>query len=134
VIFDAGSRREESLVRMLEPTLTRALRYDVKVLVRSAAEVQRLLAAQPFGAGAEKARHYVTFLREAPSRGTLQAFVSAASALELRRTTGRDICYGIDSAGPATPDAMRLLEKHFGKDVTTRGWPTVVRVGTAMAG
>jgi uncharacterized protein (DUF1697 family) len=130
VIFDAGTQTEDVLVRLLEPALTKALRYDVKVLVRSAAEIRRLIAAQPFAA-AEK-RAYVTFLRKAPGRAALRQFTAAATTIDLRRTTGRDICYGIDLAGPRTPDAMRLLEKHFGKEITTRGWPTVVRCGAAL--
>src|SRR5687768_10214571 len=38
----------------------------------------------------------------------------------------------IDLTGAKTPDLMLWLEKHFGKEITTRTWKTVERIRNVM--
>jgi hypothetical protein len=38
------------------------------------------------------------------------------------------VCSVVDLSGATSPDLMRVLDKEFGTDVTTRSWNTVERV------
>ena len=40
----------------------------------------------------------------------------------------------LDLSIAPTPKAMEALEKKFGKDITTRNWNTVVRLGKKISG
>jgi hypothetical protein len=38
------------------------------------------------------------------------------------------VCSVVDLSGASSPDLMRVLDKTFGDEVTTRSWNTVERI------
>ena len=102
------------------------------VIVRSIEELQALVDAEPYGpfrlpAGSKKV---VTFLRAAPEKKL--KLPPALDGAQIWTVRGRDALssYVQNDKGPVF---MTLIEKTFGKDVTTRTWDTVQKVIRAGA-
>ena len=127
VVFSAKSASESSLERKAESAMTRTLGRSFLTIVRRVDVLREMLDADPFAeldvpAGAKRV---VTFLREAPATPvTLPVELEGARIYAI---VGRE-AFTSYMQGPKTPVFMALIERTFGKDVTTRSWDTVVKI------
>ncbi|MFG6463400.1 DUF1697 domain-containing protein [Roseateles sp. DXS20W] len=120
-----------TLRKKLEAAMQAGLGRSFETHVRASQHLQQLIVADPFAAYPLRAgsKRVVTFLREP----------LAASPVELPRTHGEACIWGLDGAEvfcSYVPEAqgpvfMQLLEKTFGKDITTRTWDTVAKCASA---
>lgn len=96
-------------------------------IVRPVDALRALLESDPYEAFRLKpgSKRVVTFLRGEP-RGRLALPVEQDGARILRRT-GREVLSAYVPS-PRGSVFMTLIEKTFGKDVTTRTWETVIKV------
>ena len=107
----------------LERTIEAATEFAT--FVRPIGALEKLLAAEPFDGAAPGAKRIVTFLRAAPKKPPkLPIELDGARILAVRGTEVLS-AYLPTAKGPVF---MTLLEKTFGKDVTTRTWDTVGKV------
>ncbi|HEX2676173.1 MAG TPA: DUF1697 domain-containing protein [Polyangiales bacterium] len=127
VVFSAPATREDKLQRALEAAMQKHLGRTFQTFVRSVDALREMLEADPY-AKLEldpKAKRVVTFLQEKPkSKIKLPAPLHDARILKL---DGRE-AFSVYVSGPQGPVFMTLIEKTFGKDVTTRTWDTVKKV------
>lgn len=127
--FDARATSEAALGRKIEKALEAELGRTFPTIVRSVSALRELLEADPFAAFRlpPKGKRVVTFLREAPKeRLKLPLEFEGARILA---TNGREV-FTVYVPGPR-PVFMTLLEKTFGKDITTRTWDTVRKCANA---
>jgi uncharacterized protein (DUF1697 family) len=130
VAFDARSAPEATLERKAEAAMQAGLGRSFYTIVRTAAHLQALLDADPYAAFAApaQAKRVVSFLRAAPqAQLALPLGLDGAQILEVR---GREIL-SVYVPGPKGPVFMGLLEKTFGKVITTRTWETVRKCAAA---
>jgi uncharacterized protein (DUF1697 family) len=128
VVFNARAASDAALERKAEAAMKERLGRSFYTIVRSVAELEKLLAADPFARFrlSAKAKRVVTFLRK-PSRARLPAEVDGARMLAVR---GREVLTAY-LPSPRGPVFMRLIDKTFGKTVTTRTWDTVRKCAAA---
>ena len=120
-----------TLCKRLEAAMQAGMGKHFETHVRSSRHLQQLIEADPFAAFKRPAgsKRVVTFLRE-----PLQA-----SPIALPRRHGEACIWALDGAEvfcSYVPEAkgpvfMQLLEKTFGKDITTRTWDTVTKCARA---
>jgi hypothetical protein len=79
---------------------------------------------KPFGLAAN-AKRIVTFLRDKPSAGLQLPIEMSGATIHSMKGTEIFSSYLPTSEGPVF---MTLIEKTFGKAVTTRTWETVAKV------
>ncbi len=124
VIFDAREAAIEALQRKAEAAMAERLGQAFLTVVRSIDDLRALLASDPF-AGARvpaQAKRVVTFLRSRPARvPTLPIEVDGARIVAVR---GCEV-FTAYTVSPKGPVFMQLIERTFGKDITTRTWQTV---------
>lgn len=130
VAFDSRRRSEAPLVREIEAAMQRELGRTFSTILRSSEFLEELVDADPFAHHRlpPGAKRVVTFLREAGKAGpSLPREVDGATILAVE---GREVftAYVRSSKGPVFMD---LIEKTFGKDVTTRSWDTVRKCAKA---
>lgn len=126
VVFDAPSTPAATLEKKAEAAMKKTMGKSFLTIVRSVGELEELLAADPYRKHriAPKAKRVVTFLRSAPKKKLdLPIELDGARILEVR---GRDVLTAYVPTGRG-PVFMTLIEKTFGKDVTTRTWDTVAK-------
>jgi uncharacterized protein (DUF1697 family) len=129
-VFSARAASEASLERKAEAAMKKQLGRAFLTIVRPVDSLRRILDSDPYAAFRlpPGAKRVVTFLRN-PPRAKLE--------LPIERDGARILCVNgseVFSAyvpGPRGPVFMTLIEKTFGKDVTTRTWDTVKKVAGA---
>jgi uncharacterized protein (DUF1697 family) len=125
VVFTA--RSEKSLERKAEEAMQKELGRAFLTIVRSLEALNAILAADPYKGlrVSPAAKRIVTFLRETPAPAPkLPIELDGASIL---RIDGLDV-FSAYLPSPKGPVFMTLIEKTFGKAVTTRTLDTVKKV------
>lgn len=127
VVFSARAATPEALARKAEAAMARRLRTPFRTIVREVDALRRMLAADPWADFdlPPAAKRVVTFLAAPPrTRPRLPVELHGASIL---RVLGGEV-FSAYVPGPHGPVFMTLIEKTFGKDVTTRTRDTVRKV------
>ena len=128
VVFSAPAAPEAALERKAEAAIEKHLRRAFPAIVRPVETLQRILASDPYAGFRLKpgAKRVITFLRRKPKAGLLELPVELDGA-RILHLKGRAV-FTVYVPGPRGPVFMTLIEKMFGKDVTTRTWDTVRKV------
>jgi uncharacterized protein (DUF1697 family) len=130
VVFDARSKSDASIARQAEKAMSEQLDRTFLTIVRPVSALSELIEEDPHAEFrlSAKSKRIVTFLRE-PYTGKLKLpiEVDGASILSVR---GRDVLAAYIPL-ESDPAFMRLLEKTFGKDITTRTLDTVKKCAAA---
>ena len=127
VVFSARAASDAALQRKAEAAMQEHLGRSFPTIIRSIDELQALLAADPFAQYRlpPASKCIVTFLREVPARAPPRLpEQDGARILDVR---GREV-FTTYLPTPKGPVFMTLIEKTFGKDVTTRTWDTIKKV------
>jgi uncharacterized protein (DUF1697 family) len=130
VVFDARSGSEAAIERRAESSMQQMLGRTFYTIVRSADSLCELLETDPYTAHAVSpgAKRVVSFLRQ-PIAAKLELPIESDGASVLC-VLGREVftAYVPSEKGPVF---MKLIEKAFGVDVTTRTWETVKKCAVA---
>jgi uncharacterized protein (DUF1697 family) len=131
VLFAAPSASESTLAKKVEKKLETAFGHEIGVLIRKIEGLQRLAEANPF-AGIKitpQTRLYVTFLSEKTKSSLKIPYASSDGNFKIIRATGSEVCsVATLSPNSRTVDLMSILEKEFGRKVTTRNWNTIEKI------
>jgi uncharacterized protein (DUF1697 family) len=131
VLFDATSASVAALAGKIEDKLKRTFGFEIGTMVRTLKELQALAASNPFKGiqVTPETRLYVTFLAEKPASKLKIPCSTPLKDFQILRVTPTEVC-SVVTLSPArrTVDIMAVIEKEFGKRVTTRNWNTVARV------
>lgn len=130
VVFDARSSSAAAVEKRCEQAMQETLAHPFPAIVRRQSELQALLASDPFEAFRlpKGAKRVVTFLRSTP-KAKLDLPVEKDEA-RILAMLGREIYSSYVPTGKGAA-FMVLIEKTFGKDVTTRTWDTVRKCAAA---
>lgn len=130
VVFTTRAAGERTLERRAEAAMKKRLDRPFYTIVRSSEALRKMLDADPFSRFrlSKKAKRVVTFVRKPhPARLKLPIELHGARILAMK---GGDIftAYVPSRRGPVF---MNLIDKTFGKTVTTRSWDTVKKCASA---
>jgi uncharacterized protein (DUF1697 family) len=130
VVFDARRASEAALQQRAEAAMRERLGQAFLTIVRPVDLLRDRLASDPFRAFRldSSAKRIVTFLRDEPAAAvTLPVEQDGARLLVL---DGREL-YSAYLPTPKGPVFMSLIERTFGRELTTRTWDTVAKVARA---
>jgi uncharacterized protein (DUF1697 family) len=130
VVFDSRSKSVASLARQAEQAMTQHLERSFLTIVRSVSTLSEMLDADAYAAFrlSPQAKRIVTFIRE-PNSAKIKLPIEADGA-RILALSGQDILAAYIPR-QNDPAFMRLLEKTFGKDITTRTLETVKKCAAA---
>jgi uncharacterized protein (DUF1697 family) len=127
VVFAHAARSAPTLAAKLAAQIAKATGFEVPVMLRTAAEWEAVVSANPF-AGADTDQLHVSFLATAPDPGVLDRFEAAAHEPERFALVGRELYMHL-------PDGMgrSKLVGALGKVKpiaagTARNWRTVLKL------
>jgi uncharacterized protein (DUF1697 family) len=126
VVFSAPKRDLTALAKKCERVMQQQLGGSFFTLVRAADELARLLDENPLSGFRLKpgSKRVITFLAERP-KPLPKLPIELAGARIL--TVQRDAVFSVYTPSPKGPVFMGLLERTFGKRITTRTWETVAK-------
>jgi uncharacterized protein (DUF1697 family) len=130
VVFNARRLSESSIQRTAEAAMRERLGPAFLTIVRPMDGLREILASDPYGAFrlSPSAKRIVTFLRDEPKvKVILPLELEGARLLSLK---GREL-FSAYVPSPKGAVFMSLIEKTFGKELTTRTWDTVAKVARA---
>jgi uncharacterized protein (DUF1697 family) len=130
VLFETGSTNAKALETAIEKALPEQLGFTSTTIIRSREQLQDLMNRNLFKGvpDTRSSRLNVTFLKNPPDIKLKFPFNAENKSYRLVGLYDCAICSVIDLTGDKTPDMMLWLEKHFGKQITTRTWNTVGKI------
>jgi uncharacterized protein (DUF1697 family) len=135
VVFDGPKTDLRRLTLRIEEKLHREFGHEIAVLLRTSEELLSLLKAQPFKKikVTAQTRLNVSFLPDQPKRASTLPQQLMGTGFQIERISEREVCSALEaSPGHGTSGLMRILEKEFGKRITTRTWNTIERIGRLL--
>ncbi|MBP9773072.1 MAG: DUF1697 domain-containing protein [Candidatus Peribacteraceae bacterium] len=131
ILFDASETKPEKLVTLIEKKIEATFDLHSHAIVRTLDNLQKLIDREPFKkikVTPEK-RLYITFLAAKPTSKLVIPYRSPTNDFEILSVSDTEIC-SVLTLNPKTRsvDAMQILEKEYGKNVTTRNWNTVMKL------
>lgn len=133
LLFATRAAAARLLANAIERKINQTFGLDVSVILRTRRDLEKLLAADPFKniKVTPRTRLFVTFLSEKPRTPLKIPYESPDKSFRIIRLIGRDVC-SVLTLGPQWARNLRqmdILEKEFGKNITTRTWNTVRKCG-----
>jgi uncharacterized protein (DUF1697 family) len=132
VLFASEEMNLDNLTQMIEEKLKEQFGFSIDTIIWPIEKINQLIEANPFAEihVAPGMRLFVTFIGETSEKpkGTLKIpFSSGGGDLKILSIVNNAIC-SVLAPTQKTPDLMSVLEKEYGKKVTTRNWNTVLRI------
>ena len=131
VRFESPETDPDKVKTIAEDALREGLGYEVTVQVRTLDELRTIISEDPFRDVkiTPDTRLYVSFYAKKP-RGELPIpYVSEDGGIRVLKQTGSEV-YGVVTLSPqtGTTDYMALVDREYGKGVTTRNWNTLLKL------
>ncbi len=132
VLFNAPPQNRARLTSRIEVQLKKTLGHEICVILRTRDDLEALADSNPFRRirVTPLTRLFVTFLSEKPRTRLKIPYTSPDKSFRILRLTRGALC-SVLTLGPQWSKNLRqmdILEKEFGKKITTRSWSTVLRL------
>jgi len=129
ILFETRATDARALVAAIERRIRQACGLEVSVVLRTRRDLEKLLVANPFKdiKVTPRTRLFVTFLSEKPRANLKLPYQSPDKSFRILCRIGGAVC-SVLTLGPQWSKNLRqmsILEKEFGKKITTRSWSTV---------
>jgi uncharacterized protein (DUF1697 family) len=128
VVFRSGIGTAPSVARAAEQQIRSRLGVDTVVIVRTANDLAKVVAGNPFlGGGRDEATLHVTFLATAadPDRVANLAAAAGAARPDEVRVVGHDAYVSCPDGYGRSKLNNAFIERKLGVAATTRNWRTV---------
>jgi uncharacterized protein (DUF1697 family) len=114
----------------LERKLAGETRLPVTVIVRTSAEMAKVLADNPFLRGKEidATRLHVTFLQDAPARSAVETLRKVRAGVDRFTWVGKEIYLHCPNGYGRSKLSNSVIEKILSLSATTRNWNTVSKL------
>lgn len=135
IIFEAKSDEIRNLEKMISAHLEKVFGFPIPVIIRTSEAILKMLTNDPFQVIpviTKDIRLYVSLLRKAPTAALQLPWTSENQAFQIINISANTIFSVLDLSVTKTPKGMENLERYFGKDITTRNWNTIKRVGKKL--
>jgi uncharacterized protein (DUF1697 family) len=125
VAFRSKIRSTEELVAALEDRISSELGLDIKVLLRTEAQLAKIVGDSPFAESADLSKLHVTFLVDAPAAERVAALDPAKFEPDRFAVVGREVHIHCPNGYGRTKLNNAFFEKKLDRVGTTRNWKTV---------
>jgi uncharacterized protein (DUF1697 family) len=135
VVFRSPVDQPVRLAGDIEERIAENLAVSVTVLVRTGADLDRVVAGNPFGGPtADLTKLHVTFLAEPPDPGRLVRLQPESGEPDEFSVSGREVYLRCPNGYGRTKLNNAFFERRFGVAATTRNWNTVTKLRELLGG
>lgn len=128
VVLTSGVSADR-LAKKLESQLEAGLGFEIEVIVRTRAELARVVARNPLGDVAkDSSRYLVTFLRTKPAAKVVRELSAVDVAPEQVAVGGREVYSWHPGGSQGSPLAKLLAKTGVSGAGTNRNWRTVTKL------
>jgi len=130
IIFDAKGDKFENIEKRIFVHLENYFGFSIPIIVRKAEALLELFYKHPFReiAISKNTRLYISFLKSDENLALELPWTSPDNSYRILEYKAKSILSVLDLSISKTPKAMEILEKSFGKELTTRNWNTIEKI------
>ncbi len=131
VVFDAPATNIATMAQKIEAQFEKTFGFDSHIIMRTSEEIQKLVDSAPFKKipVTKDTRLYVTFFSEKPVSKIKIPYVSPNKDFTILKVSDTELCSFLQLTPTRdSTKVMNIIEKEFGKNVTTRNWNTVEKL------
>jgi uncharacterized protein (DUF1697 family) len=132
VVFTSPDRDAAGLATAIEKRIGRDLGLDVRVILRTKAELGKVIAGNPFDR-VDLTKVHVTFLAEKPASERVRALADHTSPPDEFRVIGREVYVHCPSGYGNTKLNNAFWERRLKTAATARNWNSLTKLH-ALAG
>jgi uncharacterized protein (DUF1697 family) len=125
VVFRVPERSAAKVEAAIEKRIADGLGLDITVLVRTAPELGKVVAASPFGEQADPTKVHVTFLVDVPAPERVKDIDPSKFAPDEFAVIGREVHLHCPDGYGRSKLSNAFFEKKLAQRGTTRNWRTV---------
>ncbi|GGD54171.1 DUF1697 domain-containing protein [Muriicola marianensis] len=135
VIFLSDNHDTASIQDHISSHLREVFAFEIPTQVLDAEILKGMSKTEPFRDEElnEKTRCYVTFLGNTVKDTNEYPMSSEDGSFKILRQSGQVLYSILDLNKSDTPKAMALVERIYGKGVTTRNWKTIQRIAKKLS-
>ena len=134
VVFRSSERSAAKLEAAIEKAISSGLGVDCRVLLRTRAEVDKVVKASPFASSADVTKVHVTFLADKPARDRVSAIDPSTFEPDEFAVVGREVHLHCPNGYGRSKLNNAFFEKKLGVVGTTRNWRTVTTLAEMAGG
>ena len=134
VVFRLAERSPAKVEAAIEKRIADGLGLDIKVLVRSKAQLEKVVTASPFAATADVTKLHVTFLVDKPAADRVAAVDPSPFLPDEFAVIGREVHLHVPNGYGRTKLNNAFFEKKLAQPATTRNWRTVTTLAEMTGG
>ena len=126
VVFDGNKKLTNSISGTLEKTFG----FPIETIIIPFETIDEIIESNPFKNVkiTPKIRLYITFMKEKQKTRIKTPFSLEDNSFQIIKVTDSIIFSVLDLEKTGTTEGMGLLEKEFGKQITTRNYNTIVKL------
>jgi len=130
IIFEHTNKDAINLEQTISTHLKKAYNFPIPTIIRSAETIQQLLHKNPFKTIEinKDIRLYISFLKEDKEANIQLPWSSNDLSYKILNKENKNILSVLNLSLSKTTKAMAVLEKYYGKNITTRNWNTILRI------
>ncbi|MFD2036182.1 DUF1697 domain-containing protein [Belliella marina] len=130
IIFDSNENNIKVIEDQLEKQLQLKFGFPIPTIVQSAENLLKLYQEAPFKqhVPTKDTRFYITFVKDNPSTQIELPWVSQDSSFQVLTYKNKIVSSILDVSKMSSPKGMEILEKSFGKNITTRNLNTIEKL------
>lgn len=125
VVFRVPERAPAKVESAIEERISADLGLDIKVLVRTKAQLTKIVADSPYARSADVTKLHVTFLVDQPDAERVAAIDASKFEPDEFTVIGRDVHLHCPDGYGRTKLNNAFFEKKLAQVGTTRNWKTV---------
>ena len=130
-IFEAKELSPNVLLTKIKLGLKKKFGWEFDIILRSEHEINLLIESDPFKdiKITPETRLYVTFLPVKSTSKLKIPYISQEKDLFMLCASEGEVCSAIIlSTQKNTTDLMKIIDKEYGKNITTRNWNTILKI------
>lgn len=131
VLLETQETSVLALRKKLESLLEQKFGFTVPVIIRTLDQIRAIIQLDPFKkiSVRPETRLYVTFLSEKPKTSLRIPYESPEKDCRILQVADGEVfsVFTVTKDYGST-DGMKIIEREFGKNVTTRNWNTVMKL------
>lgn len=134
IIFEFARENISVLEEQVSTHLEKSFGFSIPTIIRPSEVIVDLLNADPFNNvdNNQNIRLYVSFLKNDVDLEVKLPYAHPDKSYNILIKRGPNIFSVLDMSRCKTPKAMEILENYYGKEITTRNWNTLQRIGKKL--
>ena len=127
VVFKAAKISDKALSKKIEATILSKFGHSVSVIIRTAEEIEQLIANNPFlkQPDIDQTKLHVMFLREPPAQSAVQQLETLVLKPDQFRFLGKELYFYLPNGVAESVVMKKPIDRVLAIPTTMRNWRTV---------